>query len=427
VAVATFGLLDLSIVTDALGGLLTDCIANSPLFVPNNGNTEPYDITPTGDPPDVVRAKAGTFLSLYLFHVNEDPHQKNAINSNPNGGFPRAQRIPRQPLALDLHYLLTAYSTDGYVKEQQAMSIALRCFHEHQFVTTTVPFGPANPEQFTLGLEVQSIDDASRLWQATTTPIRLSALYRVGVVFLSPDAPPPPGPPVTHLNLLGGAALVPFATAGGQLTGTRTTVTYRPPNSTAANPISRSYDLSPATVTAGSTFELIGGGLAGSNVYLEGPAGGEVDVTAWLVPNPALQSDSRLTLRLPAQVGLPPAGSPDPGFYHLRVGAGAVRSNSAPLPIAARVDNVGNPPLLNPAAGVYSVQGEGFTQPAMVVLGTIALTSNQAAPGAGEFRIAAAGDRIDFRAPAGLAAGQYPLRIRIEGVESPPSWWVDVP
>jgi hypothetical protein len=152
-----------------------------------------------------------------------------------------------------------------------------------------------------------------------------------------------------------------------------------------------------------------------------------LDVTALLVATPGLQSDSRLTLRLPGQVGLPPAGSPDPGFYYLRVGAGAVRSNSAPLPIAARVDNVGNPPLLNPAAGVYTVQGEGFTQPAMVVLGTIALTSSQAAPGAGEFRIAAAGDRIDFRVPAGLAAGQYPLRIRIEGVESPPSWWVGVP
>ena len=41
----------------------------------------------------------------------------------------------QQPLSLDLAYLLTAYASDNASREQQAMSIALRYFHEQPIYT----------------------------------------------------------------------------------------------------------------------------------------------------------------------------------------------------------------------------------------------------------------------------------------------------
>jgi hypothetical protein len=38
-------------------------------------------------------------------------------------------------------------------------------------------------------MEHRSYDELSRLWQATTVPLRLSAVYRAAVVFLTPDEP----------------------------------------------------------------------------------------------------------------------------------------------------------------------------------------------------------------------------------------------
>ena len=403
--VAALGLLDLSAVTDGLLKTLDDCVAASPLFAKNGGPVAAFDIGTTGNPPDAVRTLPGTHLSLFLLHVAEDRFQKNALNTGTAARVPRTQPIPRQPLGLDLYYLLTALSSEGYIKEQQAMSIALRCFHEQPVITR-------HAEQLTLQMEVQSIDEASRLWQATTAPIRLSSLYRVSVVFLSPEVPSPPGPPVQAVRLAAGPAAMPFAAAGGQLTGTQTTATYRPPDSTAAKPLSRSYDLSPAAVRAGDRFLLLGGGLAGTSVFLEGPAGGEVDVTGWLDPNPAVHTDVRLVLHVPQ----PPA-TPAPGWYVMRVGQGAVRSNAAALAVAARVDGVANPPLLTPAGGVYTVRGVGFLGTVEVLLGAVPLPAAQVDVG---------GTRIDFNAPAGLAPGRYPLRLRVGGVESPPSWWVVV-
>src|SRR5712691_8953912 len=293
-AVGTIGVLDLSIVTDALKDLLTACIRDSPLFQTNGGTVADYTITPSGDPPDVVKTEDGTWLSLYLFHVVEDRFQKNALTSNPNGGYPRSQAIPLQPLSLDLYYLLTAYDKAGYVREQQAMTIAMRCFHENPIVITTVPFGAAHPEQFSLGLEIQSVEEISRLWQAIASPLRLSAMYRVGVIFISPEAPPPAGPTVSELRLLEAAMPVPFATAGGQLLGTRSRVTFRPSDSTIATPKTESFDLAPAVVAPGGALVLFGDGIAGQNVFLVGGGGVETQVTAWV--NAGVEAPSAIRL-----------------------------------------------------------------------------------------------------------------------------------
>ena len=82
----------------------------------------------------------------------------------------------------------------------------------------------------------------------------------------------------------------------------------------------------------------------------------------------------------------------------------------------------------DPAAGLFTVQGVGFVAAKTeVLLGSTALQRVGAAPAAGQFRVNPAGTTITFRIPAGLASGRHGVRVRVNQVESDPSWWVDVP
>ena len=67
-------------------------------------------------------------------------------------------------MSLDLYYLLTAYADKNYVQEQQAMSIAIRCFYETPIVHKTVLINTQNvKEEFCLTMEVETADELSRL------------------------------------------------------------------------------------------------------------------------------------------------------------------------------------------------------------------------------------------------------------------------
>jgi hypothetical protein len=99
------------------------------------------------------------------------------------------------------------------------------------------------------------------------------------------------------------------------------------------------------------------------------------------------------------------------------------------LAIAARISGVATPPALQPdATGLYTITGEGLTpNKTQLLLGDVALWRVAAPdPAAGFCFVDAAGMTLTFRRPA-LGSGRYFVRIRVNGVECPPSWWVDVP
>ena len=103
----------------------------------------------------------------------------------------RVSDIKQLQLALTLYYLLSAYAMKSHVHEQQAMSIALKCLHEHPFMTAAVP-RETHVERFTVTLEPQSVDEIGRLWLALASPLSLSAVYRAEVIFLAPEEPTTP-------------------------------------------------------------------------------------------------------------------------------------------------------------------------------------------------------------------------------------------
>jgi hypothetical protein len=179
-------ILDLSAVTDHLVDLVKNSWSTAPLWTELGTGTPTFTPTFSGLAPDAIRDAGGAQLSLFLYHVESDVAQESNFWTSQMLRSP-AQPVSYLPLALDLYYLLNAFSETSYAEEQQAMSIALRVFHANAVVRSDSSPDPA--WQLTLTMEHRSYDELSRLWQATTAPLRLGVVYRAAVLFLKPDEP----------------------------------------------------------------------------------------------------------------------------------------------------------------------------------------------------------------------------------------------
>lgn len=417
---------DLSAITDALIGLLKKAIQDSPIW----NDIPAFHIEVNSGSPETSRDGAGADcqLSLYLMHIGRDP-------SFCNTGAASGRALPnnQQPLPLVLSYLLTAYAERDALREQQAMGIALRCFTDRAIYQPSAAEKAQfklSDDEFTITMATESLDEMSRLWQSLTVPYRLSAVFRVAVMLLSPlQKPPAPAAPPDHLGL----AVAPSDDLGlePQLFGPalRADLTRPVP----PDPAKAGQTIVPDVVTAGQRLALAGKGLKlpmAAEVFLTKLDGSTTwTVTDWSKPPVPPRGDGWLLLDLPAAYGTAPAKTPPPGVYLLSVGATAPPSRTAPTTIAigARIDGAAAPWLLQPDVnGLFKVAGAGFTTGAtQVFLGTAALApAGAAAPG--KFSVSAAEDEIHFKLPAAIDPGLYHLRVRVDGVESPPSWRVQV-
>jgi hypothetical protein len=408
--------LDLSAVTDSLLGLVKSQWTTAPIWTEVAGSPPAPTFTPsfTGLAPDSARQAPGPQLALYLHHVEPDNAREALfwqpqLAAAPGGGPTRFL-----PLALNLYYLLFAYSETSYTEEQEAMSVALRVFHANPIVRS-VP-GASTPWELTLTMEYRSYDEMSRLWQATTAPLRMSQVYRAAVVFIDPDPAPAAPEPVSSFSVSASPVPSPGPAGFPVVFGTARSGSYAAPGGTVP------FSQSPATLAAGQAASLLGSGFGvtgvSDHVYLLPPAGGdEIDITAWTMP--AESSAASFALEAPAGAGAAPAGTPEPGVYQLRVGSGAagtpgaIRSNSTPVSIAALV----NPPAAGPVltgSPPFTVTGAGFVPGATEVLaGTVTIAEADVAESS-----------LTFSPPAEPNGTVLPVRVRVNGVESDPAVWV---
>jgi len=423
--------LDLSAVTDSLLGLVKSQWTTAPIWTEVGGSPAGPTFTPnfTGLAPDAVRQEPGPQLSMYLYHVEPDNARETLFWQPQMAGTAAGEPARFLPLALDLYYLLSAYSETSYTEEQEAMSVALRIYHANPVVRSDP--GAAAPWELSLTVEHRSYDELSRLWQATTTPLRMSLVYRAAVVFIDPDPMPPPAPETTSFSVGANPVRPPVPVPGaGEFPvafGTFRDGSYVGPAGLAIP-----FAQSPAAVAAGQIIWLTGSDLGArgvsDRVYLLSSADGtEVDVTGWAVA--AESSAAKFVLQLPRAAGTAPAGTPAPGVYQLRAGSGApgapgaTRTGSVPVSVAAFVDPAGGPVLTGP--GPFTVQGTGFVPGATEVLvGTVALTDTAASPAPGEVSVGAPGTSFSFSPPAGTAGTVAPVRVRVNGIESDPALWV---
>lgn len=415
--------LDLSAVTDSLIGLVRNQWATAPIWT-ELGQGPTFTPTFTGLAPDQVKQNPGPQLSMYLYHVEQDNAHESLFWQPQMLDGAGGEPVRFLPLALDLFYLLFAYSQTSYTEEQESMSVAMRVFHTNPIVRSDP--GETVPWELTLTVEHRSYDELSRLWQATTAPLRMSLVYRAAVVFIDPDQMPPPAPKPAAVSVAAAPMPLPVSAEFPVLSSTFRNGSYLSPS----GPVP--FSQSPATVAAGQTAWLLGsdlgvGGVSDS-VYLLPQAGGpEVDVTGWAVT--ADSTAARFVLTLPDTAGAAPAGTPPPGVYLLRVGSGApgspgaTRSAAIPVTVAASTDPSGGPVLAGPAP--FTVNGTGFTTGATEVLvGGAQLTEVAAAPAAGQVSVDPSGTSFSFSPPAGPAGTVAPVRVRVNGVDSDPALWV---
>jgi hypothetical protein len=406
---------DLLHITDVLHAMLQDSV--------NAAGLTNVRVSCSG--PEIAR-KPGNHcqLTLYLLHVGRDPYWRNT----PVEGR-RAQLNTAQPLSLNLSYLLTAWFDADFATEQKAMSAALQAIHAQ-------PIHKTSGEEFTISIEADTIEEMSRLWQAITVPMRLSALIRVAVVFLAPAARPAASalPPTTS-NL----AVAPYPALEAQ----GPPMLYfgdglRLDAALSAEPSGEiDAQWGPLTAVGGGTVAIAGSGLdqpQAAKVFLRTPDG----ATEWLVHSwrtgPVTQGEMRL--KFPSSyadprtgIPAPDAALPSPGLYLLSVSSWvpAGRSNMIPLAVAPQLTGVANPPLLTPdGSGVYTVVGKGFAPSATTLaLGSANLSEAVNGLSPGRFTVSADGMTIAFQVPSPPpATGNYPLRIAVNGVRAVPVWVV---
>lgn len=170
----------------------------------------PDRVTP-GDGPDASQ------LNLFLYQVTPNVGWRNErLPSHDAGG---RQRLSNPPLALDLHYLVSAYS-GGDLHAEILLGYAMQLLHEFPILTrdmirrALVPspdvgldLPPALRALSDCGLADQvellrvtpqslNGEEMSRLWTATQSSFRPSAAYQVSVVLIESTQPTRPALPV---------------------------------------------------------------------------------------------------------------------------------------------------------------------------------------------------------------------------------------
>lgn len=163
------------------------------------------DATPTVTiaPPDVqVTGISGRRVNLFLYDVSENGYLKN--QEIPGQGHPAAYGHP--PLSFDLSYLITVFDPaeqskmagDSDQMAQELLGDAMRVLHEFAIITEDLEITRpgagtvGNPildlnlwgeyEQVKLALKPLGIDELNKIWTALTVRYRLSAAYQVSVV-----------------------------------------------------------------------------------------------------------------------------------------------------------------------------------------------------------------------------------------------------
>jgi hypothetical protein len=183
------------------------------------------DVKVSALPPDRVLPATGTEdtrLNLFLYQVTPNSGWRNM-------GLPaigvRGERVSDPPLALDLHYLLTAYGPEDYYAEI-LLGYAMQLLHETPVLAradvrkalapSPVGGGPGLPPALedlaTSGLadqlelikitpEALSTEEISRLWAAFQTHYRATAAYQASVVLIESDRPTSAPLPVAGYNV----------------------------------------------------------------------------------------------------------------------------------------------------------------------------------------------------------------------------------
>jgi len=365
--------------------------------------------------PDRVMAGNGaepTQLNLFLYHVTPNQGWRNERLPSRDGSG--RTRLSNPPLALDLHYLLSAYGAED-LHAEILLGYAMQLLHEtpvlsRNAITTALnpspPLGTLPPalqalaecgladqlEQIKITPEHLNTEEVSKLWTAVQAHYRPTAAYVVTVVLIESTLP--------------ARATLPVLSRGPVDRGVVVEPSLLAPLPTIQSVVPRSLD---AVATAGATVDLHGH-------HLEG-AGGTV-----LLTNDRFQIEQEVAVDEGGSSTAQPFTVPDLpiGFYQValrvvRPGESEPRvSNQLALIIGPEI----TPPFpLNVArdadgTATITLDFRPQARPGQIVSLLLGTREILAGP------IAAATGTLTFvvdNAPT----GDQLLRLRVDGVESP--------
>jgi hypothetical protein len=175
-----------AVLRDALDAWLIDQNANAAL---GGANAEVTAVAP--DTIELTGANAGPRLNLFLHHVTPNTGWRNVdLPSVTSDG----ERAASPPLALDLHYLLTAYGP-AELQAEVLLGFGMQRLHQVPVLARAEIESrlPLALRTSLLGRQVESIkitpeplgmDELSKLWTALQAHYRPSTAYHVSVVLI---------------------------------------------------------------------------------------------------------------------------------------------------------------------------------------------------------------------------------------------------
>lgn len=355
------------------------------------------DATVTIQPLDKARASnTNNQLNLFLYMVVRNAAWVTA--DMPRQVLPG--EIGNPPLPLNLYYLMTAFGRDDDVTQpfgHELIGKAMSIMHDHAVLTSadisaaTQTLLPGSDlalqlERLRITFHPLSIDELAKLWTGFSMQYRLSAAYEVAVALISSTRLPRTPLPALTRGVHGQANLIPSVP---------TLLTVVPPNS---QPSARLNDV----------VTIRGINLDGTNVAVQ------FNHALWtapvdVAPQPGTTGAS-LTVQIPNQPTVWPAGFYTVAVLVQRPGENFRRTtNALSLTIAPSITVT---PTTAPAGNItyaVTVSPEVWaTQSVALLLSDHEFVPNAITVQTGSLTVAT----------TGLTAGDYWVRLRIDGVDS---------
>jgi Pvc16 N-terminal domain len=377
-------------------------------------DTDLSDLEVTTQPLDLARkniTKAQLNLFLYQAVVSA------AWRNHDLPAQVRPGETGNPPLALDLHYLLTAWGrgdSDNDSVSHRVLGCAMSLLGDHPVLgSAEIAAAMANNdlgdqiERVRIRTQPMGIEDMSKLWTIFQSQYRLSVAYEVGIVLI--DSRRPARAPLPVINR-GPADRGPVAVAGGA----PTLKGLRLPRLQSAIRLGEEAILTGSNLSAADTEAVVIGAPATDEIVLPVFATGEPDELALHIPDVAEDPAALSRWR--------------PGHYLValtqsRPDVPPVSSNSVALTLAPRITvaplaaaqgdlvlTLSCEPRIRSGQRVLLIFGDQHIKP-----DTVDSPADTSQPTA-----------LQFTVPQ-VTAGDHLVRLRVDGVDSIPAAYAGTP
>lgn len=143
--------------------------------------------------PQEMREDNRSGVSVWLYRVTRNEH---LLNQPPQRLS--ATEFARNPLPVNLHYLLTPIMTD-ILDEQTLLGRILQVFNDHPVLRGSHLQNDlaGSGDSFRVHLETLTLEELTRVWGALQEPYQTSLSYLVQVVSIDSEEPPRTATPLT--------------------------------------------------------------------------------------------------------------------------------------------------------------------------------------------------------------------------------------